>query len=157
LRYNPVLIEELATPQVFGSWPSQVALGRAAAQLLAMQNGPGALDDTIASLLLNDSAAEGLGDLFATRTLRQYDIDPDDMKHGILGGSLVKMAEALPINDRKAATAFLKRGIEKNIQVFAPEVRRLAATALANQFKRAERKIALLRDPRLAKLNKATN
>ena len=152
LRYHPILIEELMATEVLQSWESQVALGRAAADLLALSEGRGALDDMLGAVLINDPDTQPLGDLFAAGELRRSDLDPDELKHGILGGSLVKLAEMLPLNDRKAATAILKRGIEKNVKALAPEVPRLAAVALAEQSKRAERRITLLRDQRFNKL-----
>lgn len=152
LRYHSMLIEELMATEVLQSWESQVALGRAAAELLALSEGRGALDDMLGAVLIDDPDTQPLGDLFAARELRRSDLDPDELKHGILGGSLVKLAEMLPLNDRKAATAILKRGIEKNVKALAPEVPRLASTALAAQTRRAERRIALLRDQRFSKL-----
>lgn len=152
LRYHPILIEELIVAERLTAWSSQVALGRTAAQLLDLDEGPRALDELIGGLLLNDDAAAPLGDLFNTRRLRAADIDPDELKFGILGGSLVRIAQQLPLSDRKEAQAVLKRGVEKNVKELAADVTRLAGVALSEQVRRADRKLTLLRDQRFSKL-----
>ncbi len=154
VRYQPSIIEELASADLFTTFASQVALGRTAAQMLATFHGAGALEEAIASLLQSDPSTEALGDLVATNALRAADIDPDELFFGILGGSLVKLAESLPLHDTKAATAFLERGIEKNVATLIAETRRAAATALSMQAKRAERRLTLLKDQRLTRLSK---
>ena len=154
LRYQGVVIEELLVAQRLATFDAQVALGRTAASLLELQDGSRALDELTAGVLLDDPASQALGDLFQSRMLRESDVDPDELKYGMLGGALIKLAEILPLEDPKAATAVLKRGVEKNVKTFAPEVTRLAATALGEQGKRAERRMTLLRDQRLSKLVK---
>ncbi len=152
LRYHPVLIEELMVAQRLTSWSSQVAIGRVAAQLLELDEGSRALDEMIGAMLLDDAAGEPLGDLFAARRLRAADVDPDELKFGILGGSLVAVAGQLPLEDRKAARAVLERGVEKNVKALAADVTRLAGTGLAEQGKRAERKLELIRGQRFKRL-----
>ncbi|MGH8700567.1 MAG: hypothetical protein ACREVR_05250 [Burkholderiales bacterium] len=146
VRVNPAVFEELLEVPKFERWRDFVGLGREAAQLIGLANGAAAERDLIDGILLADRRTEALGNLLDGGGLQQTDIDRDELRHGILGGMLAKVAALLPDDDPKAAANVLEAGPERHAKDLTAEAVRMVGLAIDERAKRAERTLAVLKE-----------
>lgn len=154
VRFHPLLIEELLEVPKLKTWRDFVGLGREAAQLIGMARGSQAHHEMVTGILLSERRTEALADLLVGANMQHTNVNPDDLRHAILGGMLAKLTVLLPDDNSKTVSNVLEAGPEKHAKDLMAETTRMIALGFEEYAKRAESTIALLKGKAASLTNK---
>jgi hypothetical protein len=132
LRFHPLLYDALRDPAPPSGWDDFVSLGRSAARWIA--DGPESVAELVEAVLLADRRTETWADWLAFDAATSIDVD--ELRHGILGGMLLRVAQILEPTIGAAARDADPEHLLAELPGAASRVLRVALEAHAARAKR---------------------
>jgi len=144
LRYSPALVEELVEAKQFKSWHDFVGLGQEVAQRIEALIGQPAVEELVDGLLLSSPATENVANLLSDAGIASTTISTEELRYGVLGGVMARLAVILPASDLGAAEEILEAGPDETLPQLLKEVRRMLTMGMTELAQRANRTVAFL-------------